>query len=676
MFKFQISTGAAALAAIGMLCSCASNEPLQETDEKAEVAQTRYITISLSSPVDATRAFDQGTAHESEVKRLDFFFYDRSGNRTGNIQSFTGDDLTGGAGNPNFTEGPFESGNVTRIWTAVVPVELAQGDNLPSQVICLVNANPAALSNLGKLPLEGVEGSGENEGSLISQIRDYVTFDNAFMMTNSVYYGTSQLTGQPNVRICATPINKGQLYSTVEEATNAIKKDDAENAAMVNIYVERLAAKVGLTMAADAVQAVELNDGDNGAGKVTLTFVPEYWFMNAVAKNAYVTKRYGIPAALGTDGVTLDPTYTEINNNFNTYGNEKMNNGKWNDPTNHRSYWAMSPSYAANNFPMVSDQIIDMEAGTDNTKNYAQKYYSYNEVKTWVKGQTPAGAATLTSETAQAIAYNNGFAITNTGDHTSGYIYTRETTTAISRIRDVNKNPAATVASAVIVGHYYAGETAPQGEYTTFCIDHSTDTYYGSRPNAISALMARNEFIYTDNAGTTLATTGLVLAHPVAATRAKLPNPNIAGRLVTLQIEKVPGAEDTPMYYYNGTRYVQIIDAETLSAANAQLAQGVGYLDMYYNGRAFFSMPIRHLGWENNMLVDGKYEWASMDVGSLGLVRNHVYTINVTGIKGLGTGLRSDDQPIVPPVETLKQYIAMRLNILSWNVANTWNVEL
>ena len=47
--------------------------------------------------------------------------------------------------------------------------------------------------------------------------------------------------------------------------------------------------------------------------------------------------------------------------------------------------------------------------------------------------------------------------------------------------------------------------------------------------------------------------------------------------------------------------------------------------------------------------------WASLNVsskmrvGDLGIVRNHVYSITVNSISGLGTGVRSLDQPIVPP---------------------------
>ena len=50
----------------------------------------------------------------------------------------------------------------------------------------------------------------------------------------------------------------------------------------------------------------------------------------------------------------------------------------------------------------------------------------------------------------QAIEYKDGFAISNTGASTTGYIYTRETTTSIFRIRDVeNGNRSARTSLAL-----------------------------------------------------------------------------------------------------------------------------------------------------------------------------------------------------------------------------------
>lgn len=630
------------------LASCSSEEHITGGNEVAEIDETRFMTVALSAPRDGGRGFEDGTKDESAVKRLDFLFYDRDGNPTATPQSFTGDEL-----NSEFKDS--ENNNVTRIWTSVVPVQLTQGKNLPSQVICIVNADAGRITQFSQKSLAELRDA--DDGQLYH--------DGCFTMTNSVYYGKNTLTGEQKSRLCATPINNGMLFKTEDEAKQAIEASG--DAAMVNIYVERLAAKVGLTMDAGAPKAYTLQNGDTGTGTINLVFTPQYWFMNAIAKNTYVTKRYGVPAKEGT-GITMDPGFTNVDANFQNTGMANT----WNSETNHRSYWGCSPSYNENNFPMVSDQVNDLENDQRKVGDYAQNYYSFNQVEDM--------ATTAGSITDQAIAaQNGGFTFTTTGEETTGYIYTRETTTAISRIRDVeNGNPAATVASAVIVGQY----KVEGAEAATFYVDRNNGqngTYYATEGKAKEVLAARNGFVFSDNAGTTpLVASAFVLEHPKASVRGEMPNSNIAGRLVTLQLANVPDNA----YYFNGQQFVKI-SGENIDAANAQLAAGIGYLDMFKNGRAFFSVPIRHLGWptadpttEAELLKDGMYQWKNMRVGDLGLVRNHVYTLNINSIAGLGTGLRSDDQPIVPPVGETKQYVAARLNILAWNVVPGWSVNL
>lgn len=676
--KTKFYFGAFAALALGF-ASCSSDEPLQGNPDNpgeqiAEYDQTRYMLVSLTSPRDRDgRAnFEDGTTNENAVNRLDFLFYDLEGNPTAQPQTFTGADLK-----DNDFSDITGSDNVARIWTSVVPVQVEQGKALPSQVICLVNASKARATLLKDKTLSElisvVDGSFYNT---VTDSDDATKNGDYFTMTNSVYYGTNVLTGAQNDRLCATPINISQLFSTQKDADDALKAglatgatDDAK-ALLVDIYVERLAAKVGLKLVDATIQDFTLANGDAGTGFVTIKFVPEYWFMNAVNKQMYSTKRFGVPGTGETP--EMDPPYADINTNFNNTGMS----GNWNAANLHRSYWGCSPSYFANSFPMVSDQVDDLERQPANPKGvYNQNYYSYNDVKGFAADNTVGK---------KAIAYNNGFDTTPAS--AEGYIYTTETTTAISSIKDVaNGNPAATVGSAVIVGHYY--NTAGDGNTgSTFWIDTNNGengTFYADENNAKNALAARNSFIFSDDKGTQAVTNGKLfeLEHPKKVVRDILTDKNnIAGRLVTIQLASAPTGTNK-LYYFNGTAYIEITP-ENLATANAQLA-AVGYLDMYNNGRAFFNIPVRHLGWPVNDQVgtkklyeNGVYNWAEMRVGDLGVVRNHVYTINVGKIAGLGSGLRSDDQPIVPPVHAFKQYVAVRLNILAWNIVPQQNVDL
>lgn len=633
------------------------------------------MAVQISAPSDVSRAFENGTKNESYVDHLDFLFYDAAGNPTAAPYPLS-----------SFTDGDFkpddERDNVTRLCTAVVEVNLTQGQNLPSQVICIVNGESSAVNELSTKKLD----------DLIDVERNYFRNEGYFVMSNSVYYGQNVLTGNPESRLCATPINiNTQLFKSEELANNATGGE------ILDIYVERVAAKVGLTLDNTTVKGYTLVNADYNAGdgtsqqNVTLTFVPQYWAMNATANTNYLTKRYGVDNE--TDGLVMLPTYSQINSALSGAGWSS-----WNDPTNFRSYWGCSPSYFDDKYPFVSDDVNDLEAASTE-EEYPVKYYSYTEVKSQSERTDDGGIGK------QALGATNGsFSITNTGASTTGYIYTRETTVASKTIRDItNGNPLAAVASAIIVGKYdVTGATTPTGG--TFYVDcnagvidgKTVGTYYGSMSTARAALSNRQRIVYTtapttsDNA-VRPAATAFTLSHPTKAVRDKA-GVKIAGRLVTIQITTLGGQ---PMYFYRLNEatgegeYVQIT-AENLNEVNAQLLS-VGYMDMYNNGHAFFSVPIHHLNWaeetclESHTTGEGEdatttygpaYNWKEMPVGALGIVRNHVYTLNVGEISGLAAGVRSDDQPMVPAKEEYNQYIKANINILSWNVVPAQDVNL
>lgn len=689
MEKSKFLYGALGFLVLG-LASCSDDTPVLE-NPKAEYDQQQYIAVQISSPRDNfSRVFEDGTINESAVKRLDFFFYDVNGNPTSTPLTLQEDEtgtIPGGTFSddlPPVNEGtddnPVYVKNVTRIFTSVVTVALTQGQNLPSQVICIVNGVEANINQLKNKTLE----------QLIDVERDSYRNGNTFLMSNSVYYGQNVLTGQANQRLCATPINTtSQLFGTKAAAQKAIEDAATKPNAIVDIYVERLAAKVGLTMSADAVKPYVLQNGE-GAGTISLTFTPEYWAMNATDETVYLTKRYGVETTTGTgaDAVTSinqTPSYLQINNALTAGGFTA-----WNDPTHYRSYWGSSPSYFANNYPDVSDDVNDLEG---NITDYATNYYSYNEVKNQAT-RTDAGEGGIGKQ-ALAAAAGGSFSIINTGATASGFIYTRETTVAKQRINNVaTGNPAAAVAAAVVVGKYKI--TGATGDATTFYIDRNSGengTYYASEENAKNTLIRRQAIVFANNNGTGPINTPAtyVLKHPSKAVR-ELATTKLAGRLVTIQLASVPSPA---VYYYNINKDngegkekggYEPITEENLTDVNAQLLS-VGYMDKFENGMAFYSVPIRHLNWKdetclvkvvnNNVTTYGPgYNWEGMPSGALGVVRNHVYNLTISQISGLGTALRDANQPIVPAKEEANQYIAARLNILAWNIANTWTVEL
>ena len=109
-----------------------------------------------------------------------------------------------------------------------------------------------------------------------------------------------------------------------------------------------------------------------------------------------------------------------------------------------------------------------------------------------------------------------------------------------------------------------------------------------------------------------------------------------------------------------------------------------GTVQGFKGGKAYFTIPIKHLGFYRSTNTDnaGKmgteknFNWEKVQSGDFGLVRNHIYTIEVSTIKGLGNGIPNFDDPIVPPTDPEEYFIGARIIVLNWAVVPTQRVEL
>lgn len=653
-------SGAVMALAIGVMTGCSDNLAVDDGQGKVDRDQTRYLNVTIVNPSAAgSRAttdgnFQLGTPAENFVSTMTFVFYDAQGLPTGQAVDYN---FTENGADQGFTSNT-ASQNVEKIWTSTVPVVLAQGENLPSYVIAYIN------------PISTAELKTRSLAELDNVLRQQVRHTNGnFPMANSVYYGNNPVSGASNVRVFATPISTDQLFTSVSTAQAATNSS-------VNIYVERYAARVQLNMTPAVISA---NTKDvNG---YSLKFVPEAWRVNATDKDIFAVKRFGI---VGEDGVVdYDPTFTALNNRLGSW---------WNEPGKFRSYWATTPSYYADEYPTVSDNITDVAEyndyrGTgDAAYPYDEHYFNYNQFANGtVTGATFPAAITWDD----ANGFNQPF-------------YARETTTSSTAwsTTGTGYNPLATIASAVIIGHYEltaTGAVAPvPANDRTFYLYGKTggkhnlyfeDAILGAMVAQQSVVLKRNgtdgNYTYTEYRDET----GFTVKHPEKAVR-DVKGTTVAGRLVALQLD---GTNLANLYYYDpsaeGDKYVAIT-ADNINKVNSDLL-AAGYATKYGKGLAYFNIPIEHLGIYTNIdgantgtyvtgakNADGTYDFSKCPAGSFGVVRNHAYTINVTGVSGLATALRDENQPIVPPVDEVTYYISAKLNILSWRIVPAQEVEL
>lgn len=100
-----------------------------------------------------------------------------------------------------------------------------------------------------------------------------------------------------------------------------------------------------------------------------------------------------------------------------------------------------------------------------------------------------------------------------------------------------------------------------------------------------------------------------------------------------------------------------------VSKDDVNAAIGADKAEIRTEGKAYYYVPIKHLGTTGNL-------------GEYGVVRNHFYKITLSGITGFGTPVYDPKKEIDPTVPTYSNtYLAARVQVLQWRVVNQ-NVSL
>lgn len=114
-------------------------------------------------------------------------------------------------------------------------------------------------------------------------------------------------------------------------------------------------------------------------------------------------------------------------------------------------------------------------------------------------------------------------------------------------------------------------------------------------------------------------------------------------------------------YKYENGNYSKIADHATLNTLLAAVQPAL----VYTNGMTYYWTDIKHLGNKNTLT-------------EYGVVRNHVYKVNITDITGYGTPIYSDviDYIKLEKPQDVQSYVAAQVNILSWRIVeNDYNLN-
>ena len=299
------------LALVGAILTACEKEPQTQT---GEYDTQSYMSVSIAQAggtrgtADSEGGFLGGTAEESKITTVDFYFYDANGGK------FTFGAAKNGAadGGEDFDSNYYTyepknnaagaNNNVEKILDGTLVIQHNTG-NIPAYMIAVINCESGRYKNMSLAAVKEdiINATGET---------DKFVNKNGHIMTNSVYKGVDGKV------VMETPIAIENL---------AINEDDALDNP-VEIYVERVAARV------------EVRE-EKGANTVYNTSTP-ISIADGTSINAYAK-------LVGWDIVTYATTTTLAKTIDVDWTDSQFTGFDWNQAALHRSYWADATKTAA-----------------------------------------------------------------------------------------------------------------------------------------------------------------------------------------------------------------------------------------------------------------------------------------------------------------------------------------
>lgn len=547
-----------ALAALGF-AACTESGDEKTPVQNAEMEES-YIAINLMAADNDTRAaedtfgYEEGTDAERAVKTAYFFFFDAEGNPFNVTASAPGGDKNhlSVAISEDSTSG---MENVSDIKNAVLVLNTYKGV-YPSQIVAVINWTPTDDTY--------------TLAALHEKLADLGNDTNGYVMSNSVYMDKA------GKMVDAVPLTAANIKTT----------EEAAKAAPVEIYVERIAAKVVLT-----------------ASKGTV--VDNAIYFNTQQKSSAVgstplTSLNNVDVYVKLNGWELYNDYATsyLLKNINNWDTDDLGL-TWNDTPYFRCYWTNSQ------YNTLNDSFSwSYGEGDDINYGLAVGAHTYCGENTW--------PVTIYSESKVTPNPNN--------------------TKVILKGQLMQKNQDETYSQLELAKWYgteYAGNealriaVANSLKYTLYY--KVGDNYVSITPGDLECIEGAED------------TTGKVKAYEVY-----------------FQLS-TPG-EDKTWYKYDSTNGYVAFDPANNTAKTNEYLKSVEPALLYAAGQTYYIVDIEHLGTK-----EAKY----------GVVRNHVYQIDIESIKGYGTPVyigNSNLEDPEYPTEDEASYVAAKINVLSWKV--------
>jgi len=591
------------------LTGCSNDDLVIDGGDGANSAD-RYLAVSiLSTDGTSTRAtgdpavgaqydgkYEDGLAAENKVTDLRVYFFDASGQPvnvkgTGNYYDVPVEEI-----NVVNADANHEGSTVEKKIEAVLIVNT--GDIVPSQILAVINKS----SELGTDESIDIN-------TLRRKVNDYASFANAedgkFVMSNSVY-----LDGGNEI---ATTAVLPEFYAKSKEEAKANP---------VTVYVERNVAKVRVnatiankeTLTGGGIK-VPVKDKKTNSQYIIKkgdTEIPVYvkfygWDIAADLKYAYLSK-------------AIRPGWKEA----------VLGSGNWNDPLNHRSYWA---------------DVCG--GGTTSTSNLNQ-YFSYSSANNFNQKTFDGKEWKYCNENGEKFYQGKNETYKNTTVLIKGELCDGEgnslniTEFAGTRVIDDNfnslkKNYMLLLKSGRSHSHYKITKNA----------DGKVTKYEEIKEDDIKFITATEK----ENIGRSTKVTPDNGRYYVYATLSE-------------------AASDPSIQWYNNITFTGNKDEDNNDEVTVDEKDKISVNDINNHLLELGHAKI----WNSGMT----YYYADIMQSSTvpGVVRNHIYDMNLQEVFGIGTPVYNPEELIIPEKpQDDDTYIAAKIMILSWRLVSN-NVTL
>ena len=623
--------------ACSAMVACTNDDVLENIDSPVVKGDKAYVVVNIKSAngvssrgTEGNPEFEDGIDAENEVTSATFFFYDANGKY-----------VTKSAPGTTFSAKDPANDNVEEISNSVVVLQGLNGKNYPNYVVAVLNCPTEIVNRLhnGQFPLSQVKTELVNTATA----NPYLNASGKFIMSNSTYNN-----GNAVSQYFATPLAEANF---LQEQPN---EEQMSSTNVVNIYVERLAAKANLTLADKAKGKIALTKYDVDGQDATLYVEVLNWKLNGTNKNTYLMKN-------------VDETFTAYQAGAENSGIYAFDWAGTEAKGYFRTYWGKSYNWGKGTYPAGFSADLTTDALTLN-------YYSWNAM-------TPEEGTTI--ETAQYCAENtNSETFLNAGNFHS------------------------TVTEALLQAKVYT-QIGDGEEVATDLIRYNNTLF---TKEGFIARVVKNAGLegklykyseYADEQG--------ALSWKVKQIEAKdFKYVNLGNGIVTVQFKDVERGEDgkiTGVTATTGERdnveYKWYASPEIPKDENNQILEATVTIDMlnayedqinalaiqaecYKDGMMYYNIPIEHLRGgkfeyvsttDKPVTGDGSADTEPEDIrvneADYGVVRNHYYNITVNKIENLGNAVLDPDEIIIPiDKNNTTYYVGATINILSWKVVN------